>query len=272
MSTLSRPWTSTHMTVISPHDTLSEVLVRDDPTAGLWSLVDSGWATENLPELPMLRLEQDPIHRHKDVLAHTIAVTSQAPSRLRVRLAALFHDVGKPATRKIESSAVTFHHHEAVGAKLTRNRMRNLGFDRQDVRDVSQLVYLSGRFKGYTDGWSDSAVRRYARDAGPLLGDLNALVRSDCTSRNPSRVRALHEALDDLEVRIGALARQDARKAERPELDGTAVMDHLGIEGGPDVGAAMKFLLELKRAEGELGRDAVLDRLDLWWSDRNSES
>jgi len=254
------------MTVTSPQNTLSDVLVRENPTDGLWALVDSGWADQHLPELPELRLEQDPIHRHKDVLSHTIAVTAQAPARLRVRLAALFHDVGKPATRKFETSGVTFHHHEAVGAKMARTRMRELGFEQQSVRDVSQLVYLSGRFKGYTDGWSDSAVRRYARDAGPLLGDLNALVRSDCTSRNPNRVRALHAALDDLETRISALAREDARKAERPELDGLAVMEHLGLEAGPDVGAAMKFLLELKRTEGELGPDRVLEHLDQWWA------
>ena len=257
------------MTATPPAETLSEVLVREDPSDGLWSLVDSGWADEHLPELPELRLEQDPIHRHKDVLSHTIAVTSQAPARERVRLAALFHDIGKPATRRFEPGGVTFHHHEAVGAKLTRKRMRALGYEPGAVKEVSQLVFLSGRFKGYTNGWSDSAVRRYARDAGPLLGDLNALVRSDCTSRNPKRVRELHEALDDLEHRIGSLARQDARKAERPEIDGAAVMAHLDIGPGPDVGAAMKFLLGLKRDEGELGDDAVFSKLDEWWAARS---
>ena len=256
------------MTTQTTAETLSDVLVRDDPTDGLWALVDSGWADEHLPELPQLRLEQDPIHRHKDVLAHTVSVTAQAPARERVRLAALFHDIGKPATRRFEAGGVTFHHHEAVGAKMTRVRMRTLGYESTSVREVSQLVYLSGRFKGYAAGWSDSAVRRYARDAGPLLGDLNALVRSDCTSRNPKRVQALHEALDDLEARIGVLARHDARKAERPEIDGAAVMAHLGIGPGPDVGAAMKFLLAVKREQGELGDDAVLSRLDHWWSAR----
>ncbi len=257
------------MSDLSLHETLSEVLTREDPSAGLWGLVDSGWADEHLPELPQLRLEQDPIHRHKDVLSHTIAVTAQAPARERVRLAALFHDIGKPATRKFESTGVTFHHHEAVGAKMSRPRMRALGYDKQTVRDVSQLVFLSGRFKGYTNGWTDAAVRRYARDAGPLLGDLNALVRSDCTSRNPKRVRALHEALDDLELRIGALAREDARRAERPEIDGAAVMEHLGIGPGPEVGAAMSFLLALKRECGELGDDVVFARLDEWWAERS---
>ncbi len=260
------------MTEPSPAEILTEVLLRDDPREGLWELVDSGWADEHLPELTALRLEQDPVHRHKDVLSHTISVTAQAPRRLVVRLAALFHDVGKPATRKFGPDGVTFHHHEAVGAKMARRRMREMGFESQLVRDVNQLVFLSGRFKGYGEGWSDSAVRRYCRDAGPLLGDLNDLVRSDCTSRNPRTVRNLHEALDDLEHRIGVLAREDARRAERPEIDGERVMAHLGLDPGPAVGRAMRFLLELKRSEGELGEEEVLARLDRWWSEQQSES
>ena len=251
-----------------PAGTLAATLVAKDPTSKLWELVDSGWTDGHLPELPQLRLEQDPIHRHKDVLTHTIVVTSQAPARLRVRLAALFHDIGKPPTRAFGPGGVTFHHHEAVGAKMTRKRMRAMGFEKDLVREVAQLVFLSGRFKGYADGWSDAAVRRYARDAGPLLGDLNDLVRSDCTSRNPRRVAALHRSLDELEARIADLAREDARKAERAEIDGAAVMEHLGIGPGPDVGAAMKYLLELKRSEGVLGTDEVLARLDSWWSAR----
>ena len=253
------------MTDTNPSEQLSAVLTEEDPTEGLWQLVDSGWADEHLPELPALRLEQDPIHRHKDVLTHTIVVTSQSPSRLRVRLAALFHDVGKPRTRSYEHGGVTFRHHEAVGARMTRKRMPKLGFQKDMTSDVAQLVFLSGRFKGYTDGWSDSAVRRYARDGGSLLGDLNDLVRSDCTSRNPRRVAALHEALDDLERRIAESAREEAIKAERPEVDGDRVIAHLGIEPGPVVGQALRFLLELKRAEGDLGETAVLQRLDAWW-------
>ena len=251
----------------NPADLLSEVLVAENPTDGLWGLVDSGWAETYLPELPALRLEQDPIHRHKDVLSHTISVTSQSPARLRVRLAALFHDVGKPRTRSYEHGGVTFRHHEAVGSRMTRKRMPKLGFDEELTREVARLVFLSGRFKGYADGWSDSAVRRYARDGGPLLGDLNDLVRSDCTSRNPRRVAALHEALNDLEKRIANLAREEARKAERPEIDGGAVIAHLGIEPGPEVGRALRFLLELKRTEGAQGEQAVLERLDVWWAD-----
>lgn len=148
---------------------------------------------------------------------------------------------------------------------MTRKRMPRLGYQKDITDDVSQLVFLSGRFKGYADGWSDSAVRRYARDGGALLGDLNDLVRSDCTSRNPRRVAALHEALDDLERRIAELAREEAVKAERPEVDGDRVIAHLGIEPGPVVGQALKFLLELKRAEGDLGEEVVLQRLDNWW-------
>ncbi|MEC9473402.1 MAG: HDIG domain-containing metalloprotein [Actinomycetota bacterium] len=256
------------MTDTNPSDQLNAVLVEEDPTEGLWHLVDSGWADEHLPELPALRLEQDPIHRHKDVLTHTIAVTSQSPSRLRVRLAALFHDVGKPRTRSYEHGGVTFRHHEAVGARMTRKRMPKLGYQEDLTADVAQLVFLSGRFKGYTDGWSDSAVRRYARDGGALLGDLNDLVRSDCTSRNPRRVAALHEALNDLEQRIAELAREEAVKAERPEVDGDRVIAHLGIEPGPVVGRALTFLLELKRSEGDLGETAVLERLDIWWAEQ----
>ena len=208
------------MSVTNPSERLSDVLGEDDPSRGLWELVDSGWADEFVPELPALRLEPDPIHRHKDVLSHTIAVTSQSPVRLRVRLAALFHDVGKPRTRSFDHGGVTFRHHEAVGARMTRKRMPKLGYEDQLTSDVARLVFLSGRFKGYTDGWSDSAVRRYARDGGALLGDLNDLVRSDCTSRNPRRVVALRAALDDLERRISELAREEAVKAARPAIDG----------------------------------------------------
>ncbi|MCP5030397.1 MAG: HDIG domain-containing protein, partial [Actinomycetia bacterium] len=237
-------------------------------TDGLWAWCDSDQANEVVPELLALRLEQDPIHRHKDVLAHTIAVTAKTGPDLRVRLAALFHDVGKPATRSFEHGGVTFRHHEAVGAKITRARMRELGFERQMVKDVTELVRLSGRFKGYADGWSDSAVRRYARDAGHLLGNLNELVRCDCTTRNQAKANRLQRQIDELEDRIVQLARDDRRAAERPQLDGAAVMAHLEIGGGPDVGAALAFLLELKRDEGEVSSDEVYARLDQWWAER----
>lgn len=251
---------------VLPCDELNSVLVADDPREGLWELVDSGWADEHLPELPALALEQDPIHRHKDVLAHTIAVVAQSPPRLRVRLGALFHDIGKPLTREITHGGVTFRNHEAVGAKMTRKRMPEMGYTRELTEEVTRLVYLSGRFKGYDTGWSDAAVRRYARDAGPLLGDLNDMVRSDCTSRNVKRIEALHDALDRFEVRITRLAREQAAASLRPELNGDEVMTHLGLAPGPEVGSAMKFLLELRRTDGELGADEARHRLDAWWA------
>ena len=240
----------------------------EDPSDELWELVSSGWADEHLPELPALELQQDPIHRHKDVLRHTISVTAQSPPRLRVRLAALMHDIGKPATRSFSHGDVTFRNHEAVGSKMTRKRMPLLGYDEKLTAEVARLVYLSGRFKGYDRGWSDSAVRRYTRDAGVLLGDLNDLVRSDCTSRNPRRIADLNRALDDLIERIAHLARTQAVADERPEIDGDAVMSHLGIDAGPEVGQALKFLLELKRSEGELGNEEIYKRLDAWWAQR----
>ena len=255
---------------VLPCDELTSVLVEDDPREGLWELVDSGWAGEHLPELPALALEQDPIHRHKDVLAHTIAVVAQSPPRLRVRLGALFHDIGKPLTRDIGPGGVTFRNHEAVGAKMTRKRMPKMGYGADITEEVARLVYLSGRFKGYDTGWTDAAVRRYARDAGPLLGDLNDMVRSDCTSRNVKRIEALHDALDRFEVRIARLAREQAAAEVRPELNGEEVMAHLGLLPGPDVGRAMNFLLELRRTEGELGDAEVRHRLDAWWAAQGS--
>ncbi|MEM8924756.1 MAG: HDIG domain-containing metalloprotein [Actinomycetota bacterium] len=249
---------------------LTEALSADDPTDDLWRLCDSGLAGQIVPELPALRLEQDPIHRHKDVLAHTIAVTAKTSPDLLIRMAALFHDIGKPVTRSYEHGGVTFRHHEAVGAKITRARLREMGFEKPFVADVTELVRLSGRFKGYADGWSDSAVRRYARDAGPLLGYLNELVRCDCTTRNRAKADRLQRQIDEMEERIVALAREDRRAAERPQIDGQAVMAHLDIPAGRDVGQALAFLLELKRAEGELPDDEVYGRLDAWWAERQA--
>lgn len=245
---------------------LSEVLLADDPTDGLWELCDSGDAESIAPELPALRLEQDPIHRHKDVLAHTIAVTAKTRPDLKLRLAALFHDIGKPATRSFEHGGVTFRHHEAVGAKITKKRLRALGYEQPVVKHVAELVRLSGRFKGYGDGWSDGAVRRYAREAGPLLGDLNELVRSDCTTRNRSKEARLHRLIDELEERIVDLARADREAAVRPQLDGKAVMERFDVQGGPVVGKALAFLLDLKKSEGDLPLDELHTRLDAWWA------
>ena len=252
-----------------PAGRLSELVVEPDCAPGLWLAVDSGEIEELIPELPLLAMEQDPIHRHKDVLAHTIAVVAKTKPELTIRLAALFHDIGKPQTRSFDHGGVTFRHHEEVGARITSKRLTALGFPEPLVDEVSELVRLSGRFKGYTDGWSDSAVRRYARDAGPLLGKLNHLVRCDCTTRNRARAEGIQTAVDDLEARIQVLAEEDRRRAERPGLDGAAVMAHLGIGPGRDVGEALSFLLEVKRSEGDLEVAELQSRLDSWWAGRD---
>ncbi len=251
--------------VTEQREALSSALMADDVASALWKLVDSGLAEIIVPELPALELEQDPIHRHKDVLAHTIAVTAKTPADLVVRLAALFHDIGKPQTRSFEHGGVTFRHHEAVGAKMAKRRLRALEYPTDVVRDVAELVRLSGRFKGYADGWGDAAVRRYARDAGHLLGQLNALVRSDCTTRNERKRMELHHHVDELEQRITALAEADRLAAERPLVDGAQVMAHLNLEAGPVVGKAMRFALELRRTEPDLDEAQTLQRLAQWY-------
>ena len=255
------------MTGADLRDELCGLLSGADPAKALWGAIGSGQMEQIVPELPALQMEQDPIHRHKDVLAHTVAVVAKTPDDLVVRLAALFHDIGKPRTRSYEHGEVTFRHHEAVGARMTRKRLAALGFDDGTVDAVSELVRLSGRFKGYASGWSDAAVRRYARDAGPLLGRLNQLVRSDCTTRNRRREADLHRQIDDLERRIAELAEAERKAAERPQLDGQQVMEHLGLPPGPHVGRALRWLLEVKRSEGELPRHELLARLDHWWGE-----
>ena len=247
---------------------LDGILMADDVASALWAAIDSGQIDPLVPELRALRMEQDPIHRHKDFLSHTVAVVAKTPPDLIVRLAALFHDIAKPKTRSFEHGGVTFRHHEVVGARMTRKRMTSMGYDDDTVDTVAELVRLSGRFKGYAEGWSDAAVRRYARDAGPLLGRLTALVRSDCTTRNHHKAQALQRSIDDLERRIAELADEDRRKAERPQIDGGAVMAHLGIGPGREVGEILGWLLELKRAEGELPLEALYQRLDAYWAQR----
>jgi poly(A) polymerase len=257
-------------TITSAADELTAILLADDVSASLWSALESGRLAGLVPELPALRMEQDPIHKHKDVLTHTIAVVAKTKPDLRVRLAALFHDIAKPRTRSYEHGGVTFRHHEVVGAKMTRKRLAALGYPDDIVHDVADLVRLSGRFKGYGDGWTDSAVRRYARDAGHLLGQLNELVRCDCTTRNKIRVAHLHREIDELEQRIRTLADEDRRAAERPGLDGNAVMEHLAVGPGPWVGEALAFLLAIKRDEGDLPRGELSRRLDDWWAARSA--
>ncbi len=259
--------TSRSVGVVEMRGILEGALLSGDPSSRLWGLVDSGWADRIVPELPALRLEQDPVHRHKDVLSHTIAVTAKTSPSLTLRLAALFHDIGKPATRSYERGKVTFYHHEAVGARITRRRLTALEYPPALVDDIAELVRLSGRFKGFAGGWSDSAVRRYARDAGHLLGHLNELVRCDCTTRNRAAAAELQCLVDALEARIEDLALADRRAAERPLIDGNAVMRHLALPPGPKVGEALSFLLDLRRSNPELGEDETLKRLSHWWEE-----
>ena len=212
--------------------------------------------------------EQDPVHRNKDVLANTIAVVEKTSPERILRLAALFHDVGKPKTRSFGPGGVTFHHHEVVGARMTADRMRALRYPNHDVEAVSRLVELHLRFHTYRMGWTDAAVRRYVRDAGPLLDRLNELTRCDCTTRNEHKARELGRRMDQLEARIAALREQEELAAIRPDLDGREVMDQLGLKPGPEVGQALAYLLELRLDEGPLGKDEARRRLADWWRRR----
>lgn len=250
-------------------DELDKLIVVESPGSGLWFLVETGLAEEFLPELPALALEQDPIHRHKDVLAHTIAVVENVRPDRMLRLAALFHDIGKPKTRSFgPRGTVSFHHHEVVGARMTRDRMKALRYPADDIETVTRLVELHLRFHTYSMGWTDSAVRRYVRDAGPLLDKLNELTRCDCTTRNAAKARALSRRMDELEERISALREQEELRAIRPDLDGNQVMARLALKPGPVIGEALAFLLELRLEEGPLGEEEAGRRLDEWWAAR----
>ncbi len=265
-------------------DELDKLMTLPHPTAGLWFLIDTGLADEFLPELPMMRLEQDPIHRHKDVLTHTLAVlenvrppAEQPPHQpsfdfRRTRLAALFHDVGKPRTRGYQKGkGVTFHHHDAVGARMTRKRLEALRYSNDDVQAITELVALHLRFHTYAMGWTDSAVRRYVRDAGPLLHELNVLTRCDCTTRNEKKALMLSRRMDDLEARIAELAAHEELASIRPELNGAQVMEQLELPPGPMVGKALAFLLEIRLEEGLLGQEVARQRLDEWWQIEHSQ-
>ncbi|MGA0152247.1 MAG: CCA tRNA nucleotidyltransferase [Ilumatobacteraceae bacterium] len=259
-------------------DELNKLIVVDSPTTGLWFLVETGLADLFLPELPAMRLENDPIHRHKDVLTHTLAVIENVrPDAcddfdFRVtRLAALFHDVGKPKTRGyLEGKGTTFHMHDVVGAKITKKRLIALRFPNEDVERITELVRLHLRFHTYGMGWTDSAVRRYVTDAGDLLAELNVLTRCDCTTRNERKAARLSRRMDELEERIDALAAQEELKAIRPELDGGQVMTQLGIGPSRDVGEALAFLLEIRLEEGLVGDDEIRRRLNDWWVARQA--
>jgi poly(A) polymerase len=245
-------------------DELSRLLVLPGPSNGLWLLCATGLSDEFLPELNAMRLEQDPIHTHKDVLAHTIAVVHNTRPELRVRLAALFHDIGKPKTRSFAQGGVSFHHHEVVGARMTEERMRALKFPNELIEEVTKLVYLHLRIHTYAMGWTDKAVRRYVRDAGDLLDDLNHLQRCDCTTRNKRKAATLGRRIDDLEARITELRAKEEIDSIRPPLDGRQVMDFLGVEPGRVVGDALDFLLDVRLDEGPMDETDAYARLAEW--------
>lgn len=252
-------------------DEFDKLMVVEDPSPGLWFLADTGLMDQFLPEFSRMRLEQDPIHRHKDVLTHTIAVVAKTrPDRL-VRLSALYHDVGKPRTRAITDGGVSFHHHEVVGARMTRERMKALKYSTDDVERVSRLVFLHLRFHTYKMGWTDSAVRRFVRDADDLLPELIELTRCDCTTRNERKARELSLRMDELEARVAELQANEELRAMRPDLDGNQVMIHLNLGPGRDVGNALDFLLELRLEEGQLGEEEATRRLDAWWAERQAK-
>jgi poly(A) polymerase len=258
---------------------LSKLLLGPDPRTGLELLVDTGLADVVLPELPALRMADDEHGQHKDVYAHTLQVLEQAMDLeddgpdLVLRMAALLHDIGKPATRAFQPGGrVSFHHHEVVGRKLARERLRALRFSKQFVEDVSRLVFLHLRFYGYRDGdWSDSAVRRYVVDAGPLLPRLNKLVRSDCTTRNKRKAAMLSASYDSLEQRIAELSEQEELAAIRPDLDGNEIMKILDLKPGPMVGRAWQFLKDLRMERGPLGYDEAVAELKRWWADQQEQ-
>lgn len=265
-------------------DELTKLLLAPHPRAGLEVLVDTGLADHVLPELPALRLEIDEHHRHKDVYHHSLMVLDKAIALetgpdgavpgpdLTLRLAALLHDIGKPRTRRFEpGGGVSFHHHELVGAKLAGKRLKALRFDKQTVQDVARLTELHLRFHGYGDGeWTDSAVRRYVTDAGPLLERLHRLTRSDCTTRNQRKAARLKAAYDDLEQRIATLREAEELASIRPDLDGTQIMQVLGIGPGRDVGEAYRYLLDQRMEHGPLGEERARELLLAWWAQRAS--
>ena len=247
---------------------LDKLLLGEGPAKGLGLLVDTGLSDEFLPELSALRMEQDPVQRHKDVLRHTFAVVERCEPDVVLRLAALLHDVGKPATRRITPEGVSFHHHEVVGARMAEERARALRYPNAVVDDVRKLVELHLRFHGYGEGWTDAAVRRYVHDAGHLLDKLNQLTRADVTTRDPRRADRFATLQDDLEERIARLAEQENLEAMRPPLDGRQVMERLDIPPGPVVGEALAFLMEVRVERGEIPEDEASRLLEEWAKER----
>jgi len=260
------------LSIVSPErvrDEFDKLMVGEFVGPALWGLVETGLAEEFIPEVPALAVEQDPQHRHKDVLAHTIAVVEKCPPKLELRLAALFHDVGKPSTRRFEAGGVTFHHHEVVGARMTRKRLEALRYPKKVVEAVSELVYLHMRAHTFKMGWTDSAVRRYVRDAGPYLEDLNRLVRCDVTTGNRKLARQIDRRIDELEERIAELRKKEELERLRPPIDGNEVMAYLGIEPGPQVGEIMRMLLEHRIEHGPYSEDEAFRLIDAWRASRS---
>ena len=248
---------------------LDKLLVAPVPSLGLELVVGTGLADLFLPELPALALEQDPVHKHKDVLRHTYAVVENTDANDRVlRIAALLHDIGKPRTREITPEGVQFHHHEVVGARMAADRMRELRYPNHEIDDVAKLIELHLRFHGYGDGWSDAAVRRYVRDAGPLLDRLNQLTRADVTTGNRFRAKQFRALQDDLEERIARLAEEENLESLRPPLDGMQMMEHLGLAPGPVVGEALAYLMELRIERGPIEEAEAIELLDAWAAER----
>jgi poly(A) polymerase len=254
-------------------DELTKLLQGEHVDGALELVVDTGLADEFLPELPALRLEQDPVHRHKDVLRHTLAVVKRTPPDRdpTLRLAALLHDIGKPATKRVTSEGVQFHHHEVEGARMAEERLRALRYPERVVQDVGALVEMHLRFHTYRLGWTDGALRRYVRDAGPLLDKLNHLTRADCTTQNPKKAKLLSNLQDELEQRIARLAEEENLAAIKPPLDGHEVMGHLDLPPGPLVGEALEYLLEVRMDRGPISKEEALRLLDEWWDQRRDE-
>jgi poly(A) polymerase len=249
-------------------DELSKLVVAPAPGKALARVVATGLAAHFLPELPSLAMEQDPHQRHKDVLAHTLAVVDKSSPDLVLRLAALFHDIGKPDTRQFGPDGVSFHHHEVVGARMTRRRMKALRYPREVVDDVSKLVFLHLRPHTLKMGWTDAAVRRYVRDAGPLLDRLNELVRCDVTTANPRRQRAIQNQIDELEKRIAELGAKEEISRLRAPIDGHQVMGYLGIGPGPRIGDIMGLMLERRIEEGPYTKGEAFAMVREWAIDQ----
>ena len=260
-------------------DEMTKLLMSNNPRIGITILVDTGLAATFIPEIPQLRLEVDEHHHHKDVYEHSITVLEQAIAledrlggpNLIIRLAALLHDIGKPKTRAlIPGGGVSFHHHEVVGARLAKSRLKALRYSGEIIDDVETLIALHLRFHGYGDGeWTDSAVRRYVRDAGPLLDHLHVLTRADCTTRNARKAARLAATYDGLEDRIAVLMEEEELSKIRPDLDGGEVMQLLNLKPGAAVGKALDYLLELRMDQGPLGKERATELLHQWWAKQN---